>query len=319
MPVVRYSSSLVTQNKYRFYTLTMPSSVLARTCFVISRDEDPMKGFQRLLDEKRAQQIADYIDTGMGTIPTSIILSAQPEAKFKVVGRGKTVEFEDGPGAFLILDGQHRVFGFALAKSELRVPVVIYNGLSRRDESRLFIDINTKQKPVPNELLLDIRKLAEYQEDVETLLGQIFDAFHSEKDSPLLGLLSPATRQSGKISRVTFNRALKPHIEIFAHTETHEIYRALAAYLRAFIAGLRKLKVEATITNPTVFRAAMLLFPEVGQRLVDKFGKKYSSDNFNAVLTPLFDRIKPGNFKTPGDSEALRKTLSTTMKNQFVL
>jgi len=249
----------------------MPSSVLARTCFVVSRDEDPMQGFQRLLEHKRAQQIADYIDAGMGTIPTSIVLSAQEVAHFKVLGRGKTVEFQDVPKAFLILDGQHRVYGFALAKSELRVPVVIYNGLSRRDESRLFIDINTKQKPVPNELLLDIRKLAEYQEDVETLLGQIYDAFNSESDSPLLGLLSPAKRQGDKISRVTFNRALKPHIEIFANTDAYEIYKALAAYLRAFIGGLKKLKVERAITNPTVFRAAMLLFPEVGQRLVDRF------------------------------------------------
>jgi len=279
-----------------------------------------MHGFQRLLDQKRAQQIADYIDAGMGTIPTSIILSAQPEAKFKVVGRGKTVEFEEGPGAFMILDGQHRVFGFALAKSELRVPVVIYNGLSRRDESRLFIDINTKQKPVPNELLLDIRKLAEYQEDVETLLGQVFDAFNSQKDSPLLGLLSPSTRQAGKISRVTFNRALKPHIEIFAETEVLEIYRALAAYLRAIISGLKKLKAESTITNPTVFRAVMLLFPEVGQRLVDRFGKKYTADHFHEILAPLFDRIKAANFKNPGNNaEALRKTLSSTMKSQFVL
>jgi DGQHR domain-containing protein len=298
----------------------MPSSVLARTCFVISRDEDPMQGFQRLLDKKRAQQIADYIDAGMGTIPTSIILSAQPGANFKALGRGKTVEFRDQPKSFLILDGQHRVFGFALANSELRVPVVIYNGLSRRDESRLFIDINTKQKPVPNELLLDIRKLAEYQEDVETLLGQVFDAFHTEPDSPLMGLLSPAQRHNGKISRVTFNRALKPNIEIFQSAESIDIYKALAAYLRAFMSGLSKLKAQSSITNPTVFRATMLLFPEVGQRLADRFGRKYTADNFNLVLTPLFERIKPTIFKNPGGNpEALRKSLENTLKSQFTL
>jgi DGQHR domain-containing protein len=320
MAILRYSTSTVTQNKYRFYTLTMPSTVLARTSFVITRDEEPMQGFQRLLDRNRAQQIADYIDAGMGTIPTSIILSAQKDAHFRVLGRGKTVEFEDVPKAFLILDGQHRVYGFALAKSVLRVPVVIYNGLSRRDESRLFIDINTKQKPVPNELLLDIRKLAEYQEDVETLLGQIYDMFNTEQDSPLLGLLSPSRRQSEKISRVTFNRALKPHIDIFANTETYEIYTALAAYLRAFSGGLKKMKVEKTITNPTVFRAIMLLFPEVGQRLVDRFGKKYSSDNFFAVLSPLFDRIKPSSFKNPGgNAENLRKLMANALKSVFTL
>jgi DGQHR domain-containing protein len=320
MKILRYSSSTVTQSRYRFYTMTMPSSVLARTCFVISRNEDPKLGFQRLLDRNRAQQIADYIDAGLGTIPTSIVLSAQADANLKVLGRGKTIEFHDVPKAFLILDGQHRVYGFSLAKSELRVPVVVYNGLSRRDESRLFIDINTKQKPVPNELLLDIRKLAEYQEDIETLLGLIYDSFNTETDSPLMGLLSPSTRQKGKISRVTFNRALKPHIEVFGDADTNDIYLALASYVRAFMAGLKKLKVDSTITNPTVFRAALLLFPEVGQRLVDRFGKKYTSDNFYAVLAPLFDRIKASAFKNPGgNAEALRKFMSNTMKSQFTL
>jgi len=46
----RFSVSLVSQGKHRFYTLTMPSDVLANTCFVATRDEDPKKGFQRLLD-----------------------------------------------------------------------------------------------------------------------------------------------------------------------------------------------------------------------------------------------------------------------------
>jgi hypothetical protein len=54
----RYSVSLVTQGNHRFYTLTMPSEVLANTCYVTTRDEDPQKGFQRVLDQKRAQGCA---------------------------------------------------------------------------------------------------------------------------------------------------------------------------------------------------------------------------------------------------------------------
>ena len=54
-----------------------------------------------MLDEKRAQQIAEYIDMGFGTIPTSIVLSAQPSANLKIIGNGKTLEFIDTPKAFL--------------------------------------------------------------------------------------------------------------------------------------------------------------------------------------------------------------------------
>jgi len=154
---LRYSVSLVRQGDYQFYTLTMPSEVLARTCTVSTRDEDPIKGFQRELDKKRADEIAHYIDEGLGTIPNSVVLSAQPAAELRVIGRGKTLEFNDTPAAFLILDGQHRVYGFSKTRKSLRVPVVVYNGLTRQQESRLFIDINTKQRPVPSQ-----RAIAEF-------------------------------------------------------------------------------------------------------------------------------------------------------------
>ena len=259
----------------RHYTLTMPSEVLANTCFVTTRDEDPKKGFQRVLDAKRAQEIADYVDLGFGTIPTSIVLSAQPSAELKVIGKGKTLEFKDDPKAFLILDGQHRVYGFSLAKTSLRVPVVIYNNLTARDESRLFIDINTKQRPVPNELLLDIKKLAEYGNKTENLLGEVFDRFKLlDTSSPLLGLLSSHERLSNKISRVTFNAGLKQILGVFSDADPDTIYPALRSFLSAFVEGAKVIKkAPDIITKPTVFRAVMMLFPEVAQRVQDRYGK----------------------------------------------
>jgi DGQHR domain-containing protein len=317
--LVRYSVSLVTQGKHRFYTLTLPSDVLAKTCFVTTREEDPAAGFQRLLDKDRAQQIADYIDSGPGTIPNSIVLSAQPEAEVRDVGKGKTVEFRANRKAFLVIDGQHRVYGFSLAKTRLRVPVVIYNGLSKRDESRLFIDINTKQKPVPNELLLDIKKLAEYETDAEQLFGEVFDFFHEEPASPLFGLTSPISRSKGKISRVTFNAAMKPLLGVFEDSEAETVYNVLAAYLLAFRAGAVKLGVGGAITNPIVLRAAMQLFPEVGSRIKDK-SQSYSVDNFAAVLKPIFDKIKPSELTHPPQSHReLFDILSSALRKSFTL
>jgi DGQHR domain-containing protein len=158
---ISYTAVLLTQGEHRFYTLSMPSDVLAETCIVERRNEEPAAGFQRTLDRKRAEDIARYIDHGFGTIPGSIVLSAQPEAELQYRRSTRTLSFNRIPRAFLILDGQHRVYGFQLASSKLRVPVVIYNGLNRVAECRLFMDINTKQRPVPNELLLDIKRLAD--------------------------------------------------------------------------------------------------------------------------------------------------------------
>ncbi len=285
-----------------------------------TRSEDPKQGFQRVLDSDRAQQIADYIDSGFGTIPSSIVLSAQPDAALKVVGAGKTIEFADTPKAFLVLDGQHRVYGFFLAKTSLRVPVVIYNGLSRQDETRLFIDINTKQRPVPNELLLDIKKLADYESDQERLLSQIFDSFSDSPDSPLMGLLSPASRSGGKVSRVTFYAALKPLLPIFSETEPTAIYLAIQAYLRAFISGARARDMEPNITNPTVFRAVIQLFPEAARRVKDRFASDYTLSNFSEVLAPMFNRLKASAFKNPGTShKALNETMLKALQTTFTL
>jgi DGQHR domain-containing protein len=317
---LRYSISLVTQGQHKFFTLTMPSDVLAKTCFVTTRDEDPRDGFQRVLDEKRAQEIADYIDTGFGTIPSSIVLSAQPDAQLTVIGKGKTIEFKKTKKAFLVLDGQHRVFGFSLAHTSLRVPVVVYNELSRKDESRLFIDINTKQRPVSNELLLDIKKLAEYESDDEKLIGLVFDLFTTRTESPLLGLMSPAERKKGAISRVTFNAALRPLLPILGESDPSEIYDALSAFLSAFIKGADHLKAKNVITKPPVFRAATLLFPEAAQRVKDKFGKPYSVDNFSEILQLMFKRVKPKSLKSPGNShKELHALLSKSLKTGFTL
>ena len=95
--LVSYTAVLITQGKHRFYTLAMPSQILAETCVVDPRAENPEDGFQRVLDRRRAQDIADYIDNGLGTIPGSIVLSAQPEAQLEYVRKARTVRFRKTP------------------------------------------------------------------------------------------------------------------------------------------------------------------------------------------------------------------------------
>ena len=318
LQIHRFTFNLITQGKYKFYSLTLECNLLAKICYVTTREEDPKAGFQRVLDQKRAQEIADYIDSGLGTIPNSIILSAQREAELKIIKGGKILEFIEKPNSFLILDGQHRVYGFTLARSKLRVPVVIYNDLSRQEESRLFIDINTKQRPVPNELLLDIKRLAEYETDSEHLIMEIFDLFNQRTDSPLLGLMSPAKKTTKKLNRVTFNAAFKPLLRIFQGKEVEEIYEIIRDYIYAFIACLNRLDAEQTITKPTVFRATMQLFKEVVHKVKDRHGSDYSVDNFLDVLNPIFVKARPSWFTHAKNIKNLCDKLKQEL-NDFVL
>ena len=297
------SVSLVHQNKHRFYSLTIPSDVLADSCFVISRDEDPIEGFQRELDRKRAQDIADYIDAGLGTVPSSIVLSAQQIADLEYNSKSKSISFSKTPRAFLIIDGQHRVFGFKLAKSNMRVPVIIYDGLSKTDESRLFIDINSKQKGVRPELLLDIKRMAEYESDEESFLRDLFDSFLIRPNSKLLGKLSSNKKVTGFISRTTFNDSLKLLVKIFGSKPVDDVYEILNNYLVSFEGiVLRPNKIENNLYSPTLFKAIISFFPQVADKVKNRFGAIYSTDNFDEILKPLATRIKPSKIKSAGQA-----------------
>lgn len=316
---VSYTASQLSQGKSRFFTLSMPSDILAQTCTVDIHEEDPVLGFQRRLDEKRAQDIADYIDQG-GTVPGSIVLSAQQRAEFEYNRPRRTVRFKNTPGAFLIIDGQHRVYGFQKAQGRMRVPVVIYNNLSKSEEAKLFMDINTKQRPVPNELLLAIKRLAQTESSQEALLKDIFDLFDKDPESPLLGLMSSAAKKRGTISRVTFNAALKPIFQTFEDSDSHFVYDVLSNYIYAWLSSLRTLKVDSKITNPTLFRALMLLFPAVAEKVSDRYGEKFTSDHFSEVLKPIVTRVKKADLQTPGNNPtALFNLLRKLLEKGFSL
>jgi DGQHR domain-containing protein len=294
---LRYSVALILQASKQFYSLTIPTNVLAKCCYVRSRDRNAEDGFQRTLDTKRAQEIARYIDTQAGTIPGSIILSAQPQAQLKLIGGSKTIEFSFQPDSFLVIDGQHRVYGFSLADSAIRVPVVIYSGLTPTEEARLFIDINTKQRQVPNELLLDIKQLAEQEDDRDAMMREIFDLFSDDPSSSLMGLMSASSRQRSKISRVTFNLAFKTVIPVFNAPTAASVFAVTNAYIAAFIDALAKIDLGARITSPTTFRAIMDTFPEVARISAAQHGKSFTKAKFSAVISPIAQGLTVGRFE----------------------
>lgn len=315
------SVNLVQQGQHRFYTFSIPSEVLARCCFVVSRDEDPLEGFQRTLDEKRAKEIAAYIDSGLGTIPSSIILSAQEIAEVEYSSKNKGIKFVDNPKSFLIIDGQHRIWGFKFSKTSIRVPVAVYSGLSKRDESRLFIDINSKQKGVSPALLLDIKKLAEYETDIEQLLREIFDTFHSDASSALYGRLSPAKKIKGKITRSVFNTSMRPLVRFFEGKSVDEIYTIMNSYIAAFYQSvLIQNGVSDQLHHTTVFKALCGFFPMIAVKVKDRYGPIYSVDNFAQFLEIVGAKVKVGKLSSPGNAyKPLVKHFEETLKSDFIL
>lgn len=281
---VGYSALPIEQNKQRFYFATIPVQDLYPFCFVSRREEDAELGFQRKLNEGRAEDISKYLATGKGSIPTNIVLSAQPEAKLTY--KQKLIKYERVDKAFLVLDGQHRLLGYHLCKEkydkDLRVPVSIYEGLTHAEEARLFIDINTNQKGVPAALLLDIKQVAQTESKMEATLRSVFDRLNKEASSPLAGKMSPSKSSKGKINRLTFNRALEPVLRsgLIADLPTDRRYAVIINYLKAFEAEIDD---PSLLTRSSFFEALFGVFNEVAQLTAATSGNLKASSIQNII------------------------------------
>lgn len=284
-----YSAVPLEQNQQRFYFTTIPVSALFPYCFVARRNEDPKTGFQRRLNQSRAEDIAKYLHDGQGSIPTNIVLSAQPDAGVEYNSRSKVISYQRSQGAFLVLDGQHRLWGYEICRnkygSELRVPVSIYIGLTRAEEARLFIDINTTQVGVPSALLLDIKQIAEIESSGEQVLRALFDDLNLDHESPLRKLLSPAKSVTGKISRVTFNKAMMPVIRanVWANTSRQSRYQLFLNYIRAVQSVLDE---KSVFVRAAFFESICEVFDDVIQTSISK-NNDAKEPSIREILEPL--------------------------------
>ncbi|MBM7078053.1 DGQHR domain-containing protein [Micromonospora humida] len=280
----------VAYNGYTYYVAVIDGQELLKSSFVSRRAEDGERGFNRALAPSRAREISRYLDDERSSIPTNVVLSAQPEANLRF--SRSAIEWDAGEHAFLVLDGQHRLYSMSYTEHDYPLAVAIYSGLTREAEVRLFIDINTKQKGVPPALLLDIKQLAGVETSLEELLRRLFDYVGSAEGSPLYGLLSPASTKPGTVSRVTFNVALKRPMEagILAQTDNDEDRGKLVVnYLRAADRILRQSGAQtSSLTRATVLQAFFELFNEVVDATLRNH-KSLKDAQIAKTLSPLAD------------------------------
>jgi len=286
---VSYPSMPISQNGRKFFLTSIPTSDLFSYCFVSSRADDNLQGFQRKLNSSRADDIANYLNQEGGSIPTSIVLSAQEDAEIKYNSKAKTLWFSRAEKSFLVLDGQHRLWGYqkCLEKfgKDLRIPVSIFQGLNREDETRLFIDINTKQVGVPAALLLDIKQLANIESNRDIILRSLFDGVKATKSLAISEKMSPAKSAAGKISRVSFNKAVGQALDssILREIDTPKRLSLIVNYLSAFERTLPDLTL---LTRSAFLESIFDVFEQViRQSLLSH--KNAKTDSIQKVISPI--------------------------------
>lgn len=304
-----YAAGMCQQGGKRYFQLKIPIDDLFNWCFVDRRDENPRDGFQRALDEKRANDIAEHLEAG-GLIVNNAVLSAQADAHFEYDSSSKTISFDRTKHAFLVIDGQHRLWGFE--KCSIRtnhVPVTICTDLTRAEEARLFVEINTKQKGVHAALLLDIQSVAETETARSTMLRAIYDQFAESDNSPFYGRTSPTGSAVNKLSRLTFNRAIGPALSSgrVASMDVNDRYKLLRNYLGAWDGELEN---KALLIKSAFLGAVMDVMDDVLDASVTQHGN-VKEDSIAETVRPMAKL----NYAASGNGgQATKKTMVATMR-----
>ncbi|MBS1164379.1 MAG: hypothetical protein H6R00_404 [Proteobacteria bacterium] len=121
--------------------------------------------YQRMVKSTRLKAIGKYIDDG-GTFPTNIVVNIKLGLNFDVTENfGETatgtLNLPGQYGSAWIIDGQHRLYGYAYARRDAKedrsvVSVLAYENMPTRDEIQMFVDINTQQVKVSRNLVNEI-------------------------------------------------------------------------------------------------------------------------------------------------------------------
>lgn len=226
---------------------------------------DAVDGYQRHLEEKRGRAIGQYIDEG-NLIPGSIILSYKDTPLFE--NNQLTLTITDTN--FLVLDGQHRLFGAFLAQNNIELPICILCNLSLREEIQYFLDINSNQKGVSRTLQQELTKyLLDDADSPEAIRLELFDLFYSNENSPLLGRMTKTQSVVGKISHVPFEKALTPLLNntdsmLLKMNTIEQKYSLIRNYLSAFSRTLNELHYnDKILTTSAFFEAIFKIFDKV--------------------------------------------------------
>lgn len=205
---------------HKAYTFFASAETILPIAFVNHRDlRDPnaAPSYQRLIHRPRLKDIAGYLANG-GFFPNAIILNFKKRIRFDLLKPED--EFGITPGEMTlpdtyksawIIDGQHRLYGYTELGEDERgshLPFLAFENMSIADETKIFADINSKQKSVSKKLLDEITgeiKLdsADKREQLRAIASRAFDLLRDDEDGPFGDKVAGAEIKRGDGSILT--------------------------------------------------------------------------------------------------------------------
>ena len=180
---------------HTYYSFSIEPEKLLKIGYVLHRSKaniNMMPTYQRIIKKTRLKTIHKFIDEDKGYFPNSIIISLdsgkQNELNFDIANtQSKTSISKIGllhlPKRYrsaFIIDGQHRLYAYSNSKYKASnsIPVVAFLNLDRKEQIKLFMQINENQKAVSKNLRSTLKSdllwtSSNHVEKIEALTARI--------------------------------------------------------------------------------------------------------------------------------------------------
>jgi len=145
------------------------------------RIKDPTKGFQRIVNEARARQIARTVLDQDRAFPNAITLATDIK-DFKRSGDDIVLPSN---AKFLVVDGQHRLWAQSFSDKDGQYVCIIHLNKTEREMAQLFLEINDNQRRVPSSLRWDLVRLVRPTGDeAHVMAADLVYELANREDSP---------------------------------------------------------------------------------------------------------------------------------------
>lgn len=203
------------------YTISMNVSDIIPLYYVATRGVSSESGaVQRVLNKARISKIRDFILEGNSFV-NSFILNWTDSEHLPVINEN-TLTLNLLEKQAQILDGQHRLAGLKEAVAadgsvgNQIVLVSILINLDTNNAAKIFLNINSEQKPVPKSLIYDLFGITANDRESATVRAKdIVDQLDKLEESPYYQLVKypgTARNRTGFIDMSNMINAMKTHL-----------------------------------------------------------------------------------------------------------
>ena len=153
--------ALQLQSSPPVYVTVLPGKWLLKHTTPSWRIKDPIKGFQRIVKEDRAKQIARTVLDRDRTFPNAITL-ATDLTDFKRIDHQLVLPDKS---KFLVVDGQHRLWAQTFSQKDAQYACIVHLDKTEQEMAEMFLEINDNQRRVPSSLRWDLVRLVRPEGD----------------------------------------------------------------------------------------------------------------------------------------------------------